>query len=146
MSTFKSTSAKTIIDHVLNTKNHEYVNLFVHENTNDETTGGEDKPFVTWCIGPVKDGVFYGVHVSVSDLLPDDDSEVIVVNMNDCQPLTSLSNNMPDYIFELENNQNPRDNKKLKFQSRPALPASIRLDILKALKEHRNFGRAIMTT
>ena len=145
MSTFKSTGAKSIIDHVLDTKNHEYVNLFVHENINNERTHGITVPFVTWCIGPVKNNVFYGIQVSVSSLLPDDDSEVIVVNINDCQAMTSLTNNMPDYLFELETNQDPRANAKLKFQSRPALPAAIRLDILKAQKEHQNFGRAFMT-
>ncbi len=125
------------------TKNHAYVNLFVQEYYHDEILD-DSTPYVTWCIGPVKDGIFYGIQVSKSDLLPDE-KEVLVVELNHCELLTSTSNNMPDYFFELEDDQAPRDSDKLHFQVRDELPSGIRLDIIKALKEHQNHGRAIMS-
>ena len=129
---------------IRDTQNHGYVNLFVQECYHDDLHGC-DEPFVTWCIGPVKDGIFYGVQVSQSDLLPEE-NEVLVVNLNDCEALTSCSNGMPDYFIELEIDQAPRDSDKLHFKPRAEQPSGIRLDIIKALEEHCNFGRRIMST
>lgn len=119
----------------LNTSMHEYVNLFVEERAN-VPNAKEPELFVTWCVGPVKDGIFYGLQVSCSDLLPDA-KEVVVVDLNECQPLTSMSNGMPDYFFELEVDQLPRESKKLQFKVREGLQMDVRLKLINAQEAHR---------
>ena len=128
------------------TKNYEYINLFVAEYIQEDCIGHnvEDGPsFATWCIGPVKDGIFYGIQVSQSGLLPDS-TEAIIVNLNECGPSTSKTNNMPNYFLDLELDMQPRESDKLHFQLRDKLPEGIRLDIIKAQETHRNFGLPIL--
>ena len=119
----------------LNTSMHEYINLFIEERA--YVPAKEPNLFVTWCVGPVKDGIFYGLQVSCSDLLPDH-TEAVAVNLNECQPLTSMSNGMPDYFFELEMDQLPRESKKLQFKLREGLPMDVRLKLIQAQDAHRN--------
>ena len=119
----------------LNTSMHEYINLFVEERAN-VPKAEETIPFVTWCVGPVKDGIFYGLQVSCSDLLPDE-KEAVVVDLNECHLLTSKSNGMPDYFFELEVDQLPRDSKKLQFKLREQLQMDVRLKLINAQEAHR---------
>ena len=121
----------------LNTSMHEYVNLFVEERINVPNAQESEPSFVTWCVGPVKDGIIYALQVSCSDLLPDH-TEAVAVNLNECQPMTSMSNGMPDYFFELEVDQLPRDSQKLQFKLREELPADIRLRLINAQEAHRN--------
>lgn len=125
----------------LNTSMHEYVNLFIEERSS--VSNSQEPDFVTWCVGPVKDGIVYALQVSCSDLLPDH-TEAVAVDLNDCQPLTSMSNGMPDYFFELEVDQMPRDSKKLQFKLREELPADIRLKLINAQDAHRNHLYTIM--
>lgn len=120
----------------LNTSMHEYVNLFIEELTN-VPNAKEPEPFVTWCVGPVKDGIVYALQVSCSDLLPDH-TEAVAVDLNECQPLTSMSNGMPDYFFSLEVDQLPRESKKLQFKLREELPMDVRLKLIQAQDAHRN--------
>lgn len=128
------------------TRNHEYINLFVAEYIQEDCVGHtvDDSPsFATWCVGPVKDGIFYGIQVSSSPLLPDH-TEVVVVDMNECAPATSMTNNMPDYFLDLEINKQPRESAKLHFRLRSELPEDIQLDLINAQEAHLNFGRAIL--
>ena len=119
----------------LNTSMHEYINLFIEERA--YVPSKEPDLFVTWCVGPVKDGIFYGLQVSCSDLLPDH-TEAVAVDLNECQLLTSMSNGMPDYFFELEMDQLPRESKKLQFKLREGLPMDVRLKLIQAQDAHRN--------
>lgn len=119
----------------LNTSMHEYINLFIEERA--YVPGKEPDLFVTWCVGPVKDGIFYGLQVSCSDLLPDH-TEAVAVDLNECQLLASMSNGMPDYFFELEMDQLPRESKKLQFKLREGLPMDVRLKLIQAQDAHRN--------
>lgn len=128
------------------TLNHEYANLFVAEYIQEDCIGHtiKDGPsFATWCVGPVRNGIFYGIQVSSSGMLPDF-TEAIVVDLKECGPSTSKTDNMPDYFLDLEVDKQPRESSKLHFQLRSDLPAEIRLDIIKAQEAHRNFGRAIL--
>ena len=120
----------------LNTSMHEYVNLFIEERAYVPNAKEPDL-FVTWCVGPVKDGIVYGLQVSCSDLLPDH-TEAVAVDLNECQLLTSMSNGMPDYFFELEVDQLPRESKKLQFKRREELPMDVRLKLIQAQDAHRN--------
>ena len=131
----------------VNTSMHEYVNLFVEEYTSlspevwhafykeEERTSLPTKKlidhFATWCIGPVKDDIFYGLQVSCSDLLPDH-TEVVIVDLNECHSQKNTSNGMPDYFFKLEIDQLPRDSKKLQFKLREELPMDVRLKLIQA--------------
>ena len=128
------------------TKNGEYVNCFVAEYIPDECVGHnvDDGPsFVTWCVGPVKDGIFYGTQVSSSSLLPDD-TEAIIVDLKECSASDEPINNMPAYFLDLEVGKRPRESTKLRFQLRAELPADIRLGLIQAQDAHQNFCRAIL--
>jgi hypothetical protein len=128
------------------TMNGEYVNCFVAEYIPDECVGHnvDDGPsFATWCVGPVKDGIFYGIQVSSSSLLPDD-TEAIIVDLKECSVSDKPTNNMPEYFLDLEVGKRPRKSSKLRFQLRAELPADIRLGLIQAQDAHRNFCRAIL--
>ena len=117
-----------------NVSEHEYINLFVEEHLREKMVG-ESTLFVTWCVGIVKAGIFYGTQVSKSNLLSD--NEVIIVDFDYCDPIENLTYAPYDYTFSLGINQPPRENSKLTFQPRSELPATIRVALIKAIKKHK---------